>query len=252
MPTKVLANQNVTVWVGAASAIADFTAPKTTEINSLTNYSDAVKWTGFDFAIAASKQVSDSGLTDAAGAQSRSFPTYAGHLSFWNPQPDAVAGDVYYDARQEFRTQRQLKALVVRINKSNALPAADGDEVYTFLVMNDANIQSRDTDSMYYQVSLLSQGALGVNAIAAPASPATLTLSIDKGTDTLTVGTTVRLKAVTQGKNVTIGAKWSVDDPTKATVTPSGVVYAIASGTVNVTASYPGAAAATAEAITIS
>lgn len=251
MPTKVLSNQNVTVWVGPDTAIADYNAPKTSEVNSLTNYSEAIKWSGFDFAPSASKQESDTSLTDAAGAQTRSYAQWGGHLSFWNPLPGAVAGDVFYDARQAFRVQRQFMAVVVRINKSNTLPAVDGDEVYAFRVMNDAIAQSRGTASLYYTVSLLSQGSEGVNAILAPATPAALTVSVDAGTDSIAVGGVVRLRAVTQGKNVTVGTTWSVDDPTLATVTPHGVVIGLAAGSVNVTASYPGAAASTPTAITV-
>jgi len=251
MPTKILSNKNVTVWVGPDTAIADYAAPKTTEVNALKNYSEAVKWDGFDFAPAASDQQDDRGLTDAAGAQSRGFANWGGHLSFWNPQPGAVAGDVYFDAREEFRAQRQFKAVVVRIGKSNALPAADGDEVYAFRVMNDALAQNRGDSSMYYTVNLLSQGEEGVNAILAPDTPAALTISIDKGDVALEVGDVVRLKAVTQGKNVTIGTTWTVSDPTIATVTPHGIVIGVAAGDVTVSATYPGAAAATPEAITV-
>lgn len=248
---RVLSNKRVTVWVGPANSIADYKAPKKSEIAGMLNVSEAIKWDGFDFNIKASSSDDDRALTDAAGAKTRSYAQFGGSIAFFSPKASDTSS-IYRQARTAVSVPRTMLAVVVRTVTLNSAGVAEGDEVNAYRVMTDATSQVRGKASYYYTVNFLPQDLIGVNAVVAPATAVAPTVTVAAGTVSGSAGSIVRLRAVYQGVNVTIGATWASSNQAAATVTRHGIVQMVGTGTANITATYPGSTASTATAITVS
>lgn len=249
--TRVLANGLVTVFIGPESAISNFEAPTLAELQSLTNVSAAVNWDSFSFNVQASATTADRTLTDAAGAKSRQQPNFGGDIEFVTPQPGDTSS-IYRTTYNILKGDRPRLAVVIRVNKSNALPIASGDVVNTYRVLADAHSlvrASQNKPSYGYKVNFTPQDDIGVNCVVPAASAAALTLT--PSTLSVAVNGVKFLNSAYQGVNVTVGAQYTSSDPTKAVVTEHGAVVGIAAGSANITATYPGSLASTACAVTV-
>jgi len=255
MGNRVISNQRVTVLIGPATAIADYTAPKLSEVESLLNVSEAINWNSFDFNIQASNLEDDRSLTDAAGAKSRQYTQFGGTIPFFTPKPGDTTS-IYYQAREVVKTERTLLAVVIRTITLNSVGVAAGDELNAYRVMNDAVSDVRGKVSQYFTVKFTPQDLCGVNAIVAPAAAVAPIVTVADGSLTGAAGSIARLKAVYQSVPVTIGATWVSSDPTVATVTQHGIVMiaddAVSAATCSITCTYPGSLPSTEQTVTVS
>jgi len=251
--SRLLSNQRVTVLVGPASGIADFTAPTLAELTALTNVSGAVNWDSFDFNLQASDSSDDRTLTDGAGAKSRGVTNFGGNIEFVYPKPDDT-DSIFRTAYNILSGDRTQLAIVIRTVALNSTPIATGDVVNAYRVLEDAHSLVRATQSKpsyAYKVNFLSQDSVGVNCIVPSAVPTAVTLT-PSGSTTGTVGSVGFLKATYEGVNVTIGATYTTSNSSVAEVTPHGCVIFNGAGTADITATYPGSAAGTATTYTVS
>lgn len=250
--TRQTANQHVTVWCGPDTGISNWlNGPTLAECTALTNISGAVNWDSFSLNLQASDQNDDRTLTDAAGAKERGLTNFGGDIELVQPVPGDTTS-IYAIAYNIFKGDRTKLAVVVRVGPLNSTAPAAGDVVNAYHVLRDADDLVRATTSKpsyAYKVNLLAQDDVAVNAIIPAATPTAATVTASSSS--LTVGVPAFLKTTYQGRNVTVGATYTVSDPTKAIVTPHGCVIPLAAGSVSVTASYPGGAASTALALTI-
>lgn len=253
MDERVQSNQRVTVWLGPAAGIADFEAgPTIAELAALENVSEAVNWDAFDFNLQASDSADDRTLTDAAGAKSRKSTKFGGGIEFVYPKPDDTSS-AYRVAYNILKGDRTKLAVVIRVGPLNSTAGVAGNVVNTFKVLQDAHSLVRadqNKPSYAYKVDFLPQDDVGVNCIVPSATPTAVALTASSAT--VAVNGVVFLKAAYEGVNVTIGAKYTVDDPTIVEVTPHGCVIGLAAGTANVQATYRGSAAGTDTTITVS
>lgn len=251
--SRVVANQRITVWVGPDSGIANWTnGPTLAEVGALTNISGAVNWDSFDLNIQASDQQDDRTLTDAAGAKSRGLANFGGNLELVQPRPDD-SSSIYRIAYNIFKGDRTKLAVVIRAVALNSTAVAAGDVVNAYHVLRDADDLVRadqNKPSYAYKVNLLAQDDVAVNAIIPSGTPTATTLT-RAGSGNLTVGAPDFLKATYEGVNITVGATYTVSDPTVVLVTPHGCIIPLADGTATVTAQYPGGLASTALSLTV-
>lgn len=252
--TRQTANQHVTVWAGPDTGISNWlNGPTLAECTALTNISGAVNWDSFSLNLQASDQNDDRTLTDAAGAKERGLTNFGGDIELVQPVPGDTTS-IYAIAYNIFKGDRTKLAVVVRVGPLNSTAPAAGDVVNAYHVLRDADDLVRATTSKpsyAYKVNLLAQDDVAVNAIIPAATPAAATLT-RAGSSNLTVGTPDFLKATYQGRNITVGATYTVSDPTKVLVTPHGCIIPLATGTATVIASYPGGAASTPLSLTVS
>lgn len=248
--TRVLSNQRVTVWIGADTAIVDYTAPKASEIAAMLNVSEAIRWNGFDLNIQASSTDTDVSLTDAAGAKSRSYTNFGGHIAFFAPKVGDTSS-LLYTTRQLVKVPRTRLAVVVRTITLNSVGAAAADEVNAYHVITDSNSYDRGKVSYAYAINFKSLNDIGVNAILAPAAPVAV-VTTPAATLAITTGTVKYITVKYQGSNVTKGATYVSSNPLIATVDKNGVVVGVLAGTCNITVTYPGSAAGTPIAVTVS
>lgn len=249
--TRVLSNQRVSVFIGPASGIANWTnGPTIAEGAALLNVSGAVNWDAFDLNLAKSDASDRRTLTDAAGAKARSFNNFGGSIEFVTPKPSDTSS-IYRQTYNILKGDRVDLAVVIRTVTLNSAALAAGDVVNVYHAMSDSQALKRTDTDYGYAIKFLPQDDVGVNCIVPSSTPTKVTLT-PTPTGTATVGTPVFLKAIYEGNNITVGATYAVDDATKGTVTPHGILIPAAVGSISVTATYPGSAAGTPTVFTIS
>lgn len=246
--TKIKSNSNTALHAGVISAVADIEKQTLAELNALLNASDDVKWDGYDFNVEASDTDEDRVLTDSATATTRGYENFGGTIAFFPPLP----GD-------STSKTRQLRSLVSTPHTELVLIQRDGypasaafaaGQVYNaYHVISDANAELRGDKNRYYTIAFKSKGKVGINRIV-PSSTAT-PVAITGGT-TVAVGESIQLKAAYEGNDITVGAVWVSSDESVAVVTPHGLVIGVGAGSVSISATYPGSAAGTPKAITVS
>lgn len=247
--TRVLSNQRVTVLIGPDTAIADYDAPKLAELLSLTNVSEAIRWNGFAFNTQASTSSTDTSLTDAAGSKSRGYPQFGGNIAFFQPKPTDNSS-ILRIARTLVKTPRTRLAVAVRTVTLNSQGAAVGDVWNVYRTITDTNTHDRGI-TYAYTIEFHGQDLVGINRVITSATPSPVILT-PGATLAVTVGSLKFITAAFEGVNVTIGATYVSDNPAVATVDAHGIVQGISAGTANITATYPGSAASTALAVTVS
>lgn len=249
MPAKKInSNKNTGLWIGPKSAVPDVLKPTLAQLNTLTNVSDATKWDGYDFGIEASEQDEDRALTDAAGSATRGYENFGGGIAFFMPRPTDTSS-IYRVARNLVAVPRTELVIVQRDGYSASTPFAAGQVINVYHVITDANAHQRGDKNRYYTIDFKPKGFVGVNRIIPSASATAVVLS---GAAAVTVGTAIQLKAAYEGNDITVGAEYLSSDESKAVVTKHGWVIGVSAGSVNITATYPGSAAGTAKAITVS
>lgn len=248
--TRTLSNQKVTVWIGPDSAVSDFTAPKLAEVETLLNVSGAVNWNAFNFNISASSNQDDRTLTDAAGAKSRQYSQYGGSIEFVQPAADDT-GSIFKQVYDLLHAQRQKVVVIVRTVVDNSTAIAVGDVVNAYHCITDAVTLVRGKASYAYSINFVPQDDIGVNCIIPAATPTAVAIT-PAGPITATVGTPVFLKAVYEGVNVTVGAKYVTSDQAGLESTLHGILIPHTAGTYTLDVTYPGSAAATPITVTAS
>ena len=247
--TRVLTHERYGLFIGPESAISEWDGPSLADLQSLTNISEALKIDDTDFNIEASDQSDDRSFTDAAGAQSRSFNQASGNVEAFTPAPGDTG--IAKTTRDILKTARTLLAHVQRPVAVATQPIAAGDEVNVFRVISDGGQHGGSDVSRTYGTNLVLQDDMLVNYIVPSSVPNPVVLTAVGGSPAVSVGEVLFLKAAYEGRNVTSGAVYTVDDPTKAEVTNHGAVIGKAAGTVEVTCTVPGSAAGTPLSITV-
>lgn len=253
--TRMYGNQRRTIAIALASGnpFANPNAPTATEANAMLNISSVVKWNKTNLATQSSKTVDDRVLTDSAGAKRRGFIQFGGTVNLLSPKDETDAADIALQAFNIVKTPRTLVWVVDRVGPLNNTPFAAGDEVNVYQVAVDSKSNETSGDTTYsYTIEAIPQGDVFPNQILA-ASPA-VAVTTSGHTTALSLATCAYTwgQAKIGSVDVTTRATWKSDNTKIATVDSRGLVTAVAVGSANITASYPGATNSTAIAITVS
>jgi hypothetical protein len=254
---KVPASGNIRVWFGLENSIGNYLAPTATEINAMTDISDAVSWNDFGFGLQASNTLDDPAITALGKVSDRGAAQFGGTISMYYPKSFTDASNKYkvvYDLLDAPRTKGYLVMRMDGTAPSNPQAVA-GDIVHVFKVMTDGYAESITGEEAFrYTITFLSQGNLAVRAVVKSASAIATAVwqqGVVASTKALTVGTKTKFDAKVDGRWMSNNVAWTVSDTTKASVTNTGVVNAIAAGSVTLTATYAGGGTAGTCALTI-
>lgn len=242
-------NKRIAFSLGPVSAVADVEDATLAELGTLTNVSEATKWDGFDFNLEASARDEDRALTDAVGAAERGYDQYGGNVSFFTPEADDTSS-IYRRARNLVSGLHTQLIATLRPGLPASTPWAPGQVYNIFKVITDANRHLRGDKNRFYTIALKSRGAVGVNRIVPSAIPKPVDIT-PAGPITVGVGESVQLRAEYEGNDITVGARYQVDDQSIAVVTKHGIVIGLTAGSTTVTPSFPGSAAGTPITITV-
>jgi hypothetical protein len=253
MPTRDLSNRRIAIALGLASAITDLSAPKASECNLLLNASPAIRWSNYDFNVTASDKVDDRSLDDEGAAQVRGYNNFGGGVPFFYPKVTDLASIL----RSVFNLVKQQNTQLAWIERvgfaSSRAPFVAGDNVNAFLIATDSlKPDTAGSGGYAYVEQFLAQGKVYPWTILAPDTPVAVTTSGAATQALALTGTRVALRKATYlGNDVTRRAKWLSSNPAVATV-EDGIIVGRSAGTANVTATFPGALASTAIAVTVS
>lgn len=244
---KILSNKNIGWFVGPETSIPSWVAPTLAQLSALLNVSAGVRIAGTDFGIQASEQTDDRSFADEAGAQSLGYPNFGGNISTFVPTNDDTtsAERIAHNAVKKPRTRL---AVAQRFGIAQGLALAAGQEINLFRVITDAENPERRQTGYSITTELVAQDDVLVNYIIPPAAPVAVSLT---GTSGGVVGGAGLLGALYQGQAVTAGVTYTSSNAAVAEVLPNGVVLFQSAGTANITATYPGATASAAKAITV-
>lgn len=231
--TTVISNSHVAWLAGPDSAISEsgwVNGPSLSELRALVNFSAGIKIDGTDFSNEASEQVEDRSFADQAGAQARGPVNASGNIEVYTPgKGDTTSIEARaYDA---FTTPRSKLALVQRLLKPQAQQITPGDEVNIYRVETDARQHNRNDASRTVGVGLNFEGTALIGYIV-PSSTRTAPTATISGT--VPVNGVGFIDVTYEGRNVTVGATYTVADETVATVTPGGVVHGLKAGTTTI------------------
>lgn len=254
--TRDLSNARITVGLAPISGVADPTLQTVllAEAQAFLNISPAIRWSGWTMAAQASDKVADRSVADQPGAIIRGFNKFGGALPLFVPK----ITDTTSILRQAFnttKTQRTALLYLERVGWANFSDAfAAGDTINIYSVLTDGFEWSTAGSNGYaYLLTLLAAGYSNFWYILGNSTtPAALTL-VGAATATVTLSSgNVVLRGVTYyGQDITPRATWTSSNPAVATVR-DGVIQPVSAGTATITPSYPGAAASTGIAVTVS
>ena len=248
MGTKVKSNKNVAFHAGASTAFAKIDSQTLAELEGLGNYSEALKWDGFDIAIQASEQDEDRALTDAAGAASRGYEQYGGAVSAFHPVPGDTSS-VYRRLLNLIGALHTEIVATIRPGIPASTPWAAGQVYTAFGLIVDAPRHQRGDKNRFYTRNLKAKSGVGVNRIVPSLVPSKVTTT--PPSPSVAVGKSAQLRSVYEGRNITVGAVYRVADESVAVVTKHGKIIGLKAGSTTVTATYPGSAAGTPVTITV-
>ena len=249
--TKVLTNNRFGWLASPSTAIpaANWTSgPTLSQIQALLNISEAVKIDGSDFGLEASEQSDDRSFVDAAGAQSRSYNAASGSVEIYTPAKDD-SSSIYAQTWNLLSRPRTKVVLCQRPIAASAKPIAAGDEVWIYSTMTDSRIHNRNDSSRTLGLGFLPQGDILPGYIVPASTPVAPAVN-PSGAQALVVGAPKFVKVSYQGRNITIGAKYASSNEAVFKVR-HGILIPVAAGSATLTISYPGAAALTPIAVTV-
>jgi len=252
---QITSNGNTTVWLVLANGIADYKAPTAEEINAGLDVTGAIAWDGTTFPAATdSDDQDDRSLLDKGNATTRGTAQYEATLAFFYPKDNKDTESLYGKAYNMLRVPRVPLYVVTRVLQGvegQHTDAVAGQWVSVYRFLSDGWSDNIEGDTAKkYEVSMLTQGDVAIYTQVKNATA--ITVENKSATETLSVGDHAVLTATMGGKNATHVVDWKSSDSSIATVSPNGVVTAVAAGTADITASHAAAETSTALTITVS
>lgn len=235
---KTPSDQNISVWIGPANAIADFGAPTAAEINAMENISAALSWQDWDFGVQASETTNEPSFADPANFTDFGASQYGGSMSMFYPKnyddPTNALSRAYDLTDQPW----ELLAVVIRIDgeKRNSTAAQDGDYVHAFLTMTDGEVNSlTGAEALRRTITLLQQSVFAIYTIVGSAGVA----PVATPPASLAIGESVRVPATVLGREFTNALEYRSEDPEVAVVGRGGIVTGVGDGTTDITITNP-------------
>ena len=246
---KSPSNGNVRVaWIlDSAFPVKEF--PLAATLNGALNLSPAIAWSDYEIGAGDSADLEDRSLVDLGNAMTRGQASYSATLSMFRDKNNADTTSIYQQAFQAFRVMRTLGWLVVRVNKSAALPFAAGDEISVYKLIADTVADSTSgAETTKFTVTFLPQGALFVHTQVGAAGVITGIASTQA--KTLTSGP-FQLQPVAGGASIVSRATYVSSAPAVASVSSGGTVSPKSAGTATITVSWGAATASVPMALTL-
>lgn len=230
------------------TGFANYRWPTTAEMNAGQELEQVTLWDNFSIGSQASETSDAVPIAAKANVVRRAAANYGGNASFWYPgyRDDITnAAALVLLALEKVHTPGYLALSVDgEIGEPGQPPAdfsfEDGDYTSIFKVTTDEwDDMITGEDPFYYTRNFLKNGGLASYTVVSDTAPV-LALS---GTGLSgAVGGMGFVTATVNGRDWTRGAQYVSSNPLVATVSNTGVVKRLATGTATITASLPGAA----------
>lgn len=233
------------------AAFANFRWPLVAELNAGLELEQVTVWDNFEVGAQASDTSDAIPIAAKATVTRRAAANYGGTSSFWYPGyklDNTNAAALVYTAFKNLHTPGYLALSVDGEIGSAGQPASDlsfaeGDYVSIMRVVTDEwTDQITGEEAFSYTRNFLKAGGFAPYTVASTTAPVlAVTLSAASGP----VGENAYVSATVNGRDWTRGVRWTSSDPEVATVSSTGVVRRLTTGTATITATLPGATAVT-------
>lgn len=244
MDTKVTSNGNFNVsWV-PLSGILDPNAPTAAELNAGLALSEGIAMESFELAASESNDIDDRSILDAGNAVSAGYEQFSASMEFFRDADLTDNNSTYNQIYHAFKKPHQTGYLILRVLQNETGqhdPYKPGDTVSVFRVMSDAVADNTEGETSYkLSVTFQPQGFVKIHTLVAGAGQIVIEPA---GELTVAVGEFDVINATIDGKSWTQGVTWRSSDTSVASVDANGVVIGVSPGSVQITATHPGATA---------
>lgn len=255
--TRLKSMGNVRFRFYADGSFANLRWPTVAELNSGQELEQVTLWDNFEVGAQASDTADAVPIAAKANVVRRSAANYGGSASFWYPgyRADLTnAAALVYAALKDIHTPGFIATSVDGEIGEAGQPAADfsfanGDYVTVMKVVTDEwDDMITGEDPFYYTRNFLKAGGFAPYTIASTATPV-LAVTIDSASGT--AGSLGFVSATINGRDYTRGVNWTTSDAAVATVSNTGVVKFVASGTADIIATIPGASTVITDDVTV-
>lgn len=227
------------------TAFANFRWPLVAELNAGQELEQVTLWDNFEVGAQASETADAVPIAAKANVVRRAAANYGGGASFWYPgfRDDLTnAAALVYAALKEVHTPGYLVMSVDgEIGEAGQPDSdftfADGDYLSVFKVITDEwDDMITGEDPFYYTRNFLKNGGLAVYTVASTTAPV---LAVTGTGLTGAAGGLGFVSATVNGRDYTRGVRWTTSDPAVATVSTTGVITRVGTGTATITATLP-------------
>lgn len=241
---------NVRYRFYADGSFANYRWPTVAELNAGLELEQVTLWDNFEVGAQASDTSDAVPIAAKAAVVRRAAANYGGSSSFWYPgyRDDITnAAALVYQAFKNLHTPGYLALSVDGEIGKPGQPAADmtfanGDYVTVMKIMTDEWDDSITGEEAFsYTRNFLKAGGFAPYTVAGTAAPV-VDVTIEGGASGA-VGTNAYVTAKVNGRDWTRGVRWTSSAPAVATVSSTGVVKRLTTGTATITAILPGAPA---------
>lgn len=230
------------------AAFANFRWPTVPELNAGLELEQVTIWDNFEIGAQASDTSDAVPIAAKSAVVRRAAANYGGTSSFWYPgyRDDITnAAALVYMAFKNLHTPGYLALSVDgEIGEPGQPPAdltfEDGDYVSIMRIITDEWDDSITGEEAFsYTRNFLKAGGFAPYTVASDAAPV-LSATLD-GPASAAVGVNGYVSATVNGRDWTRGVRWTSSAPAVATVSSTGVVRRLTTGTATITAILPGA-----------
>lgn len=219
--------------------------PTAVEMNAGQELEGATLWENFEVGAQASETSDTAPIKAKAAAARRAGANFGGTSSFWYPGDHTNVSNLatlIYQIMKEVNRPGYLSVSVDGEIGEPGQPDADftyaaGDYVSIYKIMTDEWDDSiTGEEAFYYTRTFLKNGMMRTYTVVSTATPVLTLVATDVNGAAGGVGS---VRALVNGRDWTRGVRWSSGDAEVATVSASGVVQRLTTGTATVTASLP-------------
>lgn len=255
--TRLKSMGNVRFRFYPEGSFANLRWPTVAELNAGQELEQVTLWDNFSVGVQASETADAVPIAAKANVVRRAGANYGGNASFWYPgyRDDLTnAAALVYQALKDLHIEGFVALSVDgEIGEPGQPPIdltfEDGDYVTVMKVVTD---EWDDTivgeDPFYYTRNFLKAGGLAVYTVASDTEPVVAVTGQDLSGSAGDLGF---VTAEINGRDWTRGMVWSTDDPAVATVSNTGVVTMVATGSADITGTIPGTTTVISESETV-
>lgn len=255
--TRLKSKGNVRFRWYADGSFANYRYPTVAELNAGLELEAITLWDNFEIGAQASETSDVVPIKAKAAVSRRGAANYGGSASFWYPGVKSDldnAAALAYAAFKEINTPGFVVTSVDGEIGEAGQPASDmsfaaGDYISVFKTITDEwDDMITGEDAFYYTRQFLKYGGLSVYSVAGTGAPV---ISATPATMAGTAGGIDFITTTLNGRDWTRGVTYSSSDETVATVSATGVVKFIATGSATITATLPGATTPTTDTVAV-
>lgn len=255
--TKLQSMGNVRFrWYGDGS-FANFRYPTVAELNAGLELEAVTLWDNFEIGAQASETSDAMPIKAKATVARRGAANFGGSASFWYPGVKSNLDNAAALAYAAFKEINTSGFVVVSVDgeigeadqPSNDMSFAAGDYLSVLKVITDEWDDSiTGEDAFYYTRNFLKNGGLSIYTVAGSSAPVIVS---SPATISGAAGDVDFISTTLNGRDWTRGVTYSSSDESVATVSGTGVVKLIATGTATITATLPGATTSTTDTVAV-